>query len=81
MSDVNGRTTLAACLLVVDAQSAFMSAVTDASYAADKLLKSKLACLKGHQQDQLLALRGMLACNLLQHCLLKRHRVEYGAPR
>jgi hypothetical protein len=35
-------------------------------------------------EDQLavvLALRGLLACNLLQHCLQKRHQVDYGVNR
>ncbi|PNH10973.1 hypothetical protein TSOC_002217 [Tetrabaena socialis] len=35
--------------------------------------------LTADQQAQLLALRGLLACDLLPHCLQKRQRVEYGA--
>ena len=30
------------------------------------------------QLDQLLALRGLLATGLLEHCLSRRHRVDYG---
>lgn len=33
---------------------------------------------RGHQ---VLALRAMLACGLLEHCLSKRHRVSYGVDR
>ena len=34
--------------------------------------------IKSVQCDHLLALRGMLACGLLVHCLSRRHRVDYG---
>jgi hypothetical protein len=30
------------------------------------------------QMNHLLALRGFLACGLFEHCLTKRHRVDYG---
>ncbi|KAG2486452.1 hypothetical protein HYH03_014899 [Edaphochlamys debaryana] len=30
---------------------------------------------------QVLALRGLLGCGLLEHCLQKRHRVDYGVDR
>lgn len=40
--------------------------------------------LQGIPQDRLtvmLALRGFLACSVLEHCLTKRHSVEYGIRR
>ena len=40
-----------------------------------------LISLADDQTDQVLALRGLLACNLLQHCLQKRHLVDYGVSR
>ena len=33
------------------------------------------------QRDHLLALRGLLACGLLEHCLSRRHRVDFGIDR
>jgi hypothetical protein len=35
---------------------------------------------KQHRND-VLALRGFLACGLLVHCLEKRHRIDYGIKR
>jgi hypothetical protein len=37
--------------------------------------------LSDDQLAVVLALRGLLACNLLQHCLQKRHQVDYGVNR
>eukprot|EP00798_Chlamydomonas_sp_ICE-L_P025429 gene25429-11089_t len=37
--------------------------------------------LQDSQKDQLLALRGLLARNVLTHCLEKRHLVEFGVNR
>jgi hypothetical protein len=37
--------------------------------------------LADDQLDQVLVLRGLLAFNLLQHCLQSRHLVNYGASR
>jgi hypothetical protein len=37
--------------------------------------------LSPDQADQLLVLRGLLACNMLQHCLQKRHNVDFGINR
>eukprot|EP00798_Chlamydomonas_sp_ICE-L_P016685 gene16685-22945_t len=34
-----------------------------------------------YQKDQLLALRGLLARNVLRHCLEKRHLVDFGVNR
>lgn len=36
------------------------------------------AALSQEQQHQMLALRGLLGDGVLQHCLSKRHRVDYG---
>jgi hypothetical protein len=36
---------------------------------------------QGCQLDQLLAMRGMLACGLLLHCMGRRHCVDYGVDR
>lgn len=45
------------------------------------LSQESLAGLADDQKAQLLALRGLLACNLMLHCLQKRHRVHYGVSR
>lgn len=66
-------------------QAQYLSCVTDPAISAEQLLQnSALSNLTQGQQDQLnqlLALRGLLACNLLQHTLQKRHRVDYGISR
>ncbi len=40
-----------------------------------------VALLAEDQLSQVLALRGLLACKVMQHCLQKRHRVDYGVNR
>jgi hypothetical protein len=35
-------------------------------------------CLTEEYQQQVLALRGLLGCKVLEHCLEKRYRVDYG---
>ena len=37
--------------------------------------------LAHEQLEQLLLLRGLLACNMLQHCLQQRHNVDFGINR
>lgn len=37
--------------------------------------------LMSEQLEQLLLLRGLLACNMLQHCLQHRHNVDFGINR
>ena len=41
------------------------------------------ASSSGHnvRRERLLVLRGLLACDVLWHCLSLRHRVDYGVPR
>ena len=34
-----------------------------------------------HQRSDVLALRGLLACGVLAHCLKMRHLVDYGVNR
>lgn len=73
------------------AQAEFLSCVTDPATSAESLLQqvgavqqSLLSIVTQGQQDQVdqvLALRGLLGCNLLQHTLQKRHRVDYGVSR
>ncbi|GIL75394.1 hypothetical protein Vretifemale_5196 [Volvox reticuliferus] len=60
--------------------------VTDSSASAEDILGPGARGPEPHQltDDQwavVLALRGMLACNLLQHCLRKRHCVDFGINR
>ncbi|GLI61980.1 hypothetical protein VaNZ11_004546, partial [Volvox africanus] len=60
--------------------------VTDSTASADDILGPDARGPEQHQlaDDQwavVLALRGMLASNLLQHCLRKRHRVDFGINR
>jgi hypothetical protein len=58
-------------------------AVTDNSRSLTKILKHSDPNLYNFLQDtdrydQLLMLRGLLAFGLLEHCLAKRHRTDYG---
>lgn len=57
-----------------------MGFVTDAAADAAELAAAAPS-LSPDQLDQLLTLRGLLACNMLQHCLQKRHNVDYGINR
>ena len=53
--------------------------------AAEKATMEKLTALTqpglSEPRDQLLALRGLLAYGLLEHCLTKRHHVDFGVDR
>ncbi|GLC47557.1 hypothetical protein PLESTB_000000900 [Pleodorina starrii] len=67
-------------------QERILRCVTDASESAAVLLGPEAVGSAPQQlsDDQLavvLALRGLLGCNLLQHCLQKRHLVDYGVNR
>ena len=69
-------------------QATLLHCITDASVAAVDdgeargcLTAEQWGSLEEHQQEALLALRGLLACGLLQHALQKRHRVDYGVFR
>ncbi len=54
--------------------------MTDTSVEAEQALgpAAMVALTKPEQLQQLLALRGLLGCDLLLHALQKRHLVEYG---
>ncbi len=66
-------------LPVLQVQVHVLRCITDASLEASEALGPAAACLtKPEQHQQLLALRGLLACDLLLHALQKRHLVEYG---
>jgi hypothetical protein len=41
----------------------------------------KILCLNSNRMLDLIALRGILACGILKHCLQRRHRVDYGIAR
>ena len=58
-------------------QESFIKCMTDAGIGADMELES----LEDVKRDHLLALRGLLAYGILEHCLMKRHRVDYGVDR
>jgi hypothetical protein len=67
-------------------QERILRCVTDEALPASDLLGPDAVGPEPNQlsPDQLavvLALRGLLACNLLQHCLQKRHGVDYGVNR
>jgi hypothetical protein len=60
-------------------QQQLLRCMTDASVEAEQALGPALDALtKPEQLQQLLALRGLLGCDLLLHALQKRHLVEYG---
>lgn len=65
-----------------------MQLMTDRSYNAAAQLSQEsggprdpLASLPADKRDQVLAVRGLLACGLLVHCLQSRLRVSYGVNR
>ena len=63
-----------------------MRCITDTSQSADDILSKPHwldgpVALAADQRDHVLALRGLLACDLLCHCLQKRHNVDYGIAR
>ena len=47
----------------------------------EKEFSAKLSNLTHHQLSDVLVLRGFLVGGLLRHCLLKRHRVDFGIAR
>jgi hypothetical protein len=59
-------------------QSQLLSCITDSIQDTTSAQGPVHALLAPEQLQQVLALRGMLACNLLQLCLRKRHLVDYG---
>eukprot|EP00878_Enallax_costatus_P027472 GHUV01029589.1.p1 GENE.GHUV01029589.1~~GHUV01029589.1.p1 ORF type:complete len:321 (+),score=97.07 GHUV01029589.1:454-1416(+) len=69
------------------AKAQFLSCMKDPATAAENSLKDPQSQLfkvtegQSDQVDQVFALRGLIACNLLPHTLQKRHRVEYGVSR
>jgi hypothetical protein len=67
-------------LLLLLLQEAVLRFITDPSDSFDALTAA-LPGLAPDQADQLLTLRGLLACNMLQHCLQKRHNVDFGINR
>eukprot|EP00775_Hariotina_reticulata_P004976 gene4976-5218_t len=61
-----------------------LACITDKSQSAADLLdpaRGALGSLSDDKKDHLLAVRGLLACGLLLHCLQRRHRVHYGVSR
>ncbi|MEW5310745.1 MAG: hypothetical protein WDW38_002512 [Sanguina aurantia] len=54
--------------------------MTEPSEAVSVILGAEVA-LQEHQFNHLLALRGLLACSILQHGLEKRHCVDFGVSR
>ena len=61
------------------ARSSILEVVLDAGVDPGGL--QARAGLQEDQLHQVLALRGLLGCNLLQHCLQRRHLVDYGVNR
>jgi hypothetical protein len=61
-------------------QEAVLQFLTNASGSFEHLTAA-VPGLSPDQADQLLVLRGLLACNMLQHCLQKRHNVDFGINR
>ncbi|TYZ59387.1 hypothetical protein PybrP1_001605 [[Pythium] brassicae (nom. inval.)] len=55
-------------------------ALTDRTVNLDEVLGDSARIVARSYLDQLLALRGLLAFDVLEHCLEKRHRVDYGLP-
>lgn len=55
-------------------------ALTDRTVSLDDALAGRVHIVARSYLDQLLELRGLLAFDVLEHCLEKRHRVDYGLP-
>jgi hypothetical protein len=68
------------CWLLRLLQEAVLQFITDPSDSYEQLMAA-VPGLSPDQADQLLVLRGLLACNMLQHCLQKRHNVDFGINR
>ncbi|KAK1946350.1 hypothetical protein P3T76_001903 [Phytophthora citrophthora] len=62
-----------------DAREALVKAITDSSVSLEEALEDQLSKL-GPYVTQLLALRGFVAFGVLEHCLEKRYRVNFGLP-
>eukprot|EP00644_Phytophthora_capsici_P009382 jgi/Phyca11/543907/estExt2_Genewise1Plus.C_PHYCAscaffold_130295 len=62
-----------------DAREALVKAITDSSVSLEDALGGKLSKLAPYT-TQLLALRGFVAFGVLEHCLEKRYRVNFGLP-
>ncbi|KAH7463122.1 uncharacterized protein KRP23_13339 [Phytophthora ramorum] len=60
-------------------RDSIVKAITDSSVSLQETLDSHMQKLL-HFQCQLLALRGLLASGVLEHCLEKRYRVDCGLP-
>lgn len=59
----------------------FRDQILQAMTVPEKYPAARLAELPEDQRNDVLALRGLLAADVLFHCLLKRHRVNYGVAR
>ncbi len=62
-------------------KSKFLKFVTDPESSLDWLKNSGVGTISEIQEAQLLALRGFLAYGLLERCLARRHRVDFGIDR
>lgn len=56
---------------------AVVRALTDVTISVDAAVPTISACAR----DELLSVRGLLAGGVLEHCLQKRHRVDFGVAR
>ncbi len=69
-------------LLAAAAQARLLACITERSVDAwEALGQAVVKELQDVQLEQLLALRGLLACDLLLHGLQRRHLVDYGRNR
>ena len=62
-------------------QASIKECILDASRPAKDILGAVWDALTEDRRDHVLTLRGMLAFNVLQHCLQKRHQVDFGVNR
>lgn len=61
-------------------QERILRCITDPSESASEIL-GLATSLQEDQMCHVLSLRGLLAYQLTQHCLQKRHCVQYGVSR
>lgn len=66
------------CTTVRPPQDLLLRCMTDPSLDANTELAAAACPLTDDERTDVLALRGLLACGVLEHCLTLRHLVDYG---
>jgi hypothetical protein len=63
-------------------QAKLIDVIIEPEVDANAMLESdEMQCLSDKQRADVMAVRGLLACQILAHSLQMRHRVNYGVSR